>query len=264
MKRISGNMLALIGLIFGLASGLGVVTLKQYLIQEIVQALNEEVATSCKTCSLAYDSFSLSFLTFSGKVTDVQLLDNGEPKLSFDKITATFSIDEILNQKIYLETLILSDGHAEGVGPDSATFKFIQQITSPLPPELQNLPRWRAILNNLEIRNTSLRESFGTSELYGTNLSLFVKRIDDEFVILPELKDLRYRTFLNDAKTEVSELPLGQLTGSIVIEENQAVFNSLRLGRDISTVDLKGAADTSNRQAIDERLADLCVVGDGA
>ena len=246
MKRISGNMLALIGLIFGLASGLGVVTLKQYLIQEIVQALNEEVATSCNTCSLTYDSFSLSFLTLSGKVTDVQLLDNGEPKLSFDKITATFSIEEILDQKIYLETLILSDGHAEGVGPDSATFKFIQQITSPLSPELQNLPRWRAILNNLEIRTTSLRESFGTSELYGTNLSLFVKRIEDEFVILPELKDLRYRTFLNDAKTEVSELPLGQLTGSIVIEENQAVFNSLRLGRDISTVDLKGAADTSN------------------
>jgi hypothetical protein len=211
MKRISGNMLALFGLVLGLVSGLGVVTLKRYIIGEIVQALNEEVAISCKTCSLAYDSFSLSFLTLSGKVTGVKLLEDGAPKLTFDKITATFSVNEILDQKVYLETLVLSDGHADGVGPDSATFRFIEQITSPLPPELANKPRWRAILNNLEIRTTSLRESFGTSELYGHNLSLFVKRIGDEFVILPELKDLRYRFFLNEEKTEVQELPLGQL-----------------------------------------------------
>ncbi len=246
MKRISGNILALIGLILGLGSGLGVVTLKRYLIQEIVQALNEEVSASCKTCSLSYDSFSLSFLTLSGKVTDVKLLDNGVPKLTFEKITATFSINEILDQKVYLETLVLSDGHADGVGPDSATFRFIEQITSPLPPELANKPRWRAILNNLEIRTTSLRESFGTSELYGNNLSLFVKRIGDDFVILPELKDLRYRSFLNEEKTEVVELPLGQLTGSVVIQENQAVFNGLRLGRDKSSVDIKGSADTEH------------------
>ena len=250
MKRISGNILALVGLILGLVSGLGVVTLKRYIIGEIVQALNEEVTTSCKTCSLSYDSFSLSFLTLSGKVTGVKLLDNGTPKLTFDKITATFSVNEILDQKVYLETLTLSDGHADGVGPDSPTFRFIEQITSPLPPELENKPRWRAILNNLEIRTTSLRESFGTSELYGHNLSLFVKRIDEEFVILPELKDLRYRSFLNEAKTEVQELPLGQLTGSVVIKENQAVFNGLKLGRDISTVDLKGAADTARGDAL--------------
>jgi len=250
MKRISGNILALAGLILGLASGLGVVALKRYIIQEIVQALNEEVTTSCKTCSLSYDSFSLSFLTLSGKVTGVNLLDNGVPKLSFDKITATFSINEILDQRIYLETLVLSDGHAEGVGPDSPTFRFIEQITSPLPPELANKPRWRAILNNLEIRTTSLQESFGRSEIYGHNLSLFVKRIGEEFVILPELKDLRYRSFLNEEKTEVSELPLGQLTGSVVIKENQAVFNALKLGRDSSSADIKGASDTEHGDAL--------------
>ena len=243
-------MLALFGLILGLASGLGIITLKRYLIEEIVQALNEEVVASCKTCSLTYDAFSLSFLTLSGKVTDVKLLDGGAPKLTFDKITATFSINEILDQKVYLETLVLSDGHAEGVGPDSATFRFIEQITSPLPPELAQQPRWRAILNNLEIRTTSLRESFGASELFGNNLSLFVKRIGDEFVILPELKDLRYRSFLNKEKTEFSDLPLGQLTGSVVIQENQAVFNGLKLGRDVSSVDIKGAADTAHGDAL--------------
>lgn len=250
MKRISGNVLALIGLMLGLASGLGVVSLKRYLIGEIVQALNEEVAVACPSCSLTYDSFKISFLTLSGRVTDVKLLENEIPKLSFETVTATFNINEILAQKIYLETMVLSDGHADGVGPDSATFRFIEQITSPLPPELQNKPRWRAILNNLEIRQTSLRESFGMSEIYGDNLSLFVKRIGDEFVILPDLDDLRYRSFLNPEKTEVSELQLGQLSGSVVIEENRAVFNSLKLGRDISTVDIKGVSDTAHNDAL--------------
>jgi outer membrane protein insertion porin family len=250
MKRISGNVLALVGLILGLSCGLAVVSLKRYLIGEVVQAINEEVAVACPTCTLTYDSFKLSFLSLSGKVTGVQLLDEGTPKLSFDKITATFNISEILDQKIYLETLILSDGHADGVGPDSATFRFIEQITSPLPPELQNKPRWKAILNNLEIRTTSLRESFGESELYGNDLSLFVKRIGEEFVILPDLEDLRYRTFLNPEKTEVSELQLGQLSGSVVIEANRAVLNSLKLGRDISNVDIKGVSDTSHNDAL--------------
>ena len=250
MKRISGNVLALIGLILGLASGLGVVSLKRYLIGEIVQALTEEVAIACPTCALTYDSFKISFLTLSGKVTGVKLLDNESPRLSFETVTATFNINKIFEQKIYLETLILSEGHVDGVGPDSATFRFIEQITSPLPPELQNKPRWRAILNNLEIRTTSLRESFGMSELYTDNLSLFVKRIDEEFVILPEVKDLRYRSFLNPEKTEVSELQLGQLSGSVVIEENRAVFNSLKLGRDISIVDIKGSSDTLHNDAL--------------
>ena len=38
MKRISGNMLALVGLIFGLVAGIGIVVGKEYLIREIVGA----------------------------------------------------------------------------------------------------------------------------------------------------------------------------------------------------------------------------------
>ena len=52
MKRISGTTLALIGLFFGLSAGLGVVMLKYYIVQEVVDALDEEVkeAASGREC----------------------------------------------------------------------------------------------------------------------------------------------------------------------------------------------------------------------
>jgi len=250
MKRFSGNMLALFGLVFGLIAGSGVVVGKRYLIKEIVGSLNDEVIASCKECSLTYDSLSISFLTLSGRATKVALNERGVPRLSFDEITAHFSIKEILSKKVYLEKLVLSQGVADGVGPDSVTFRFINQITAPLPPERQTADRWRAILNTLEIRTTSLRESFGETELVGSDLALFVKRINDQFVLLPSLPDLRYRSFLNPEKTQHSDLPLGKLSGSIVIEDGRTVFNSLTLGQDLSSFDLKGYADTTNNDQL--------------
>lgn len=250
MKRFSGNLLALIGLLLGIAAGMGIVFLKEYLIGEIVQALNEEVVASCPECTVDYDTFAISFLTLSGRATNVRILEKGTPKLSFPTVTATFSINEILSKKIYLETLVLSDGNADGVGPDSVTFRFIDQITKPLPPELQKKDRWRAILNTLELKSMQLRESFGTSELTGANVGLFVKRIDDTFVLLPDIGDLRYRSFLNDAKTEVNELPLGRVSGSVVIEEGKTLFNSLRVSDNSSVSELKGEADSARNDAL--------------
>lgn len=247
MKRISGNMLALVGLIFGLVAGIGIVVGKEYLIREIVGALEDEVKASCSTCHLDYETFSISLLSRTGRATDVRLLDGNDPRLTFKEITASFSINEILQKRVYIDSLVLSDGHSEGVGPDSVTFRFIDQLTAPLPPEKQIADRWRAILNSLEIRTTTLRESFGTSELYGAEVGLFVKRIGETFVLLPSLGDLRYRTFTNEEHTTYSDLPLGQLSASVVIEDAQTVFNSLKLGRDISSFELKGAADNDDR-----------------
>ena len=59
MKRIKGTTLALIGLFFGLSLGCGVVALKYYLVQEIVDSLDDEVEAACD-CKLVFDSFSLA------------------------------------------------------------------------------------------------------------------------------------------------------------------------------------------------------------
>ncbi len=250
MRRIPGNVLALVGLVLGLSVGLGVVLLKKYLVQEIVQALEEELVIACPNCKLNYETFTINFLSLSGQATNITMEEEGVPRISFPEISATFSIQEILAQKVYLETLVLSDGQVDGVGPDSVMFRFIDQLTKPLPPEQQNKPRWRAILNTLEIKNASIRESFGGSELTGADVGLFVKRIGEHFVLLPSIEDLRYRSFLNPEKTEVKELPLGRVSGSVVIEEGRTLFNSLRLGRDDSVFEMKASADSLNNDAL--------------
>jgi len=148
MKRIKGTTLALFGLFFGLVLGCGVVGIKYYLVQEIVDSLDSEVEASCD-CKLVFDSFSLSFLRLKGRATNVRIVEKGVPRLWFDEITTDVDISEIREKRVYLENLTLSGGTADGVGPDSVMFRFIDQITKPLPPEQQDPDRWRAILNTI-------------------------------------------------------------------------------------------------------------------
>ena len=245
MKRISGTTLALIGLFFGLSAGLGVVMLKYYIVQEIVDALDEEVKNACD-CKLEFDSFSLSFFGRNGRATNVRIVENGVPRLWFDEVTTDVNIDQIREKKVYLENLVLSNGTADGVGPDSVTFRFIDQLTTPLPPEKQKADRWRAILNTLEMRNSRIRESFGSSELLGSGTSLFVQRVEQGFSLRPHIADLRYRSFSKNDPTQITELRLGELSTSIIIEDARTLFDPLRLGRDSSNISLQMAVDTDH------------------
>ena len=101
MKRIPGTTLALAGLLIGISFGLVISLFKEYLINEIVEALEDEVKASCD-CSLSFDSFNLSFTTLSGRAKNVRILEKGVPKLTFDKITATFSLGQITENLVLL------------------------------------------------------------------------------------------------------------------------------------------------------------------
>ena len=186
MKRITGITLALTGLFFGLTAGLGIVGLKYYLVQEIVQALDEEVKAACN-CSLTFDSFSLSFSRLRGRATNVRLLENGVPRLWFDEITTDVNIEEIFEKRVYLENLTLSHGTADGAGPDSVMFRFIDQITTPLPPEKDDPDRWRAILNTLKVENTLLREPLGKSEIVAFKTSMSLRRVGENYELEPHI-----------------------------------------------------------------------------
>jgi outer membrane protein insertion porin family len=245
MKRITGITLALTGLFFGLTAGLGIVGLKYYLVQEIVQALDEEVKAACN-CSLTFDSFSLSFSRLRGRATNVRLLENGVPRLWFDEITTDVNIEEIFEKRVYLENLTLSHGTADGAGPDSVMFRFIDQITTPLPPEKVDPDRWRAILNTLKVENTLLREPLGKSEIVAFKTSMSLRRVGENYELEPHIGELRYRTMSDDHPSEVEELPLGAASAKIVITDSQAIFNSLEVGRDVSRASLKMAVDTDH------------------
>lgn len=240
-KLFRGNTLALIGLFLGLSAGAAILLAKQWLVNEIVTALEEEVVASCD-CSLAFDSISLSFSTLRARARNVRIVERGVPRLSFKTIAARIDLSEIRDKKVHLQNLVLSDGLADGVGPDSVTFRFIDQLTKPLPPEKQRPDRWRVILDRLEVRSSFLRESFGTSEISGSGVSLVVRREGENFTLTPRIEDFRYTSYGETPGAPPQELFLGPLSGSISIEEAETLFKSILLGRNSSRVELSGVA----------------------
>ena len=240
-KLLRGHTLAFIGLFLGLSAGAGILLAKQWLVNEIVTALEEEVVASCE-CSLAFDSLSLSFSTLRARARNVRLVEKGIPRLSFKTITTKVDISEIREKRVHLKDLTLSDGTADGVGPESATFRFIEQLTSPLPPEKDRPDRWRVILDTLEVRNSFLRESFGTSEISGSGVSAKVIRQGEDFLLSPKIADFRYTSYGEKPGEPPQELFLGPLSASITIEDARTLFKSIVLGRDRSLIELSGTA----------------------
>ncbi len=237
--------MALVGLFLGLLVGLSLMLFKQWLVNEIVSALEDEVHAACD-CSLAFDSFDLSFSQLNGRARNIRILEKGKPKLSFKDITAEVDLRQIRERRVSLTRVLLSQGIADGVGPDSVTFRFIDQLTTPLPPEKQRPDRWHVVLETLEVQDSFLREPFDTSEISGSGVSLFVKRIGENFSLLPRIEDLRYTSYGTKSGEPPSELFLGSLSGSLVIEDSKTVFNSISLGRNTSRVDAKADLDTDH------------------
>lgn len=237
--------MALTGLFLGLSVGLVVLLFKHWLVNEIVESLEEEVHAACD-CSLAFDSFSLSFSRPGGRARNVRIMERGVAKLSFKEITARVNLDEIREKKIHLTKVILSSGTADGVGPDSVAFRFIDQLTTPLPPEKQRPDRWRVILDTLEVEDSFLREPFSTSEISGSGVGLLVKRIGDNFELTPRIADFRYTSYGTTPGSPPTEVFLGALMGSVVIEDAKTVFKTLTLGDGGSAVEARAELDTDH------------------
>ena len=250
MKRIlRAQTLAWSGLFCGLIAGIAVLLSKQWLVQQIVSALEEEVQASCD-CSLTFDSLSLSFLTLSGSARNVRIVERGANRLSFKKISVDIDLVEIKDKRIHLKNLTLIGGIADGVGPDSVTFRFIDQLTTPLPPEKQRPNRWRVILDSLFIKQSFLRESFGTSELSGSGVTMKLLRENTTFHLSPSIKDFRYTTYSHDALTPSQELYLGNLQADLTIQNSITSFRSLSLGRAQSSIQAQANSDGRNNHAL--------------
>lgn len=240
MKRFPGHKLAFLGLFAGLAFGLAVTIFKHWLSNEIIDSIEDEVKASCPTCSLAFDTFSLSFSTLTGKATNVRILKEGQVKLSFSELRGAFSIRDIAEKRVYLTSLNLFNGIADGVGPDSVTFKFIDQLTTPLPPELAKPNRWRITLDRLLIHSADFREPLGKNELLGKGFSLLVERRGEAFSLSPKVQSLTYRGFDRLTNQFNQTLPLGDLSAELLIDNGVTTFTDLRVGRDQSGVSIDG------------------------
>lgn len=242
MKK--GILFAILGLIFGAALGLGIRTLEAKLGPILLGSLEDEMKKVCD-CSLAYDSAKVSLITLRAKAKNVRMMSGGKPKLSFDSIKASFGFPNLGAKTFPLTRLELIGGFAQGVSPESETFKFIDSLTQPGAPSAT--PKWHIKLLSLFVRDSKFIEKFSGSSLHGEGLELSLARDEsDNFVLKPSLAKL----FLHDDSPLPGEpetdFPLGQLKSDIYLTEPAANFRNLDLTNGESLI--TGSAKSLNKQ----------------
>jgi outer membrane protein insertion porin family len=228
MRLLGGYKMAVAGLTVGLALGSGVLILKHVLVNLIVSSLTDEVKAACE-CDLRFDSIDLSLLSVSGVLTNARIVEREATKLSFAKITAQGSLKSIRDKTIILSKIDLFDGQASGLSPDSVLYRFIDQLTAPIPPERDRPGRWRVKLKELELHPSVLVEPTGNGEIVARDSVLTVKNDGGVFKLTPSIGSLEIR--LGDANDEnrFEEIRLGKATGLVRLEELETRFDSLRL-----------------------------------
>ena len=228
MKR-KGLTFAVWGLVLGLLLGIVTLALKRYIGSELVAMLAEEVAKSCD-CQFAVDSVDVSIFRRRATATNARIISNGEVALRFRVVQADFNLSELSDHKILITSLILRNGLARGVGEDSATFKFIDYLSAPIPPERDRPDRWRLKLLNLSLRDSQFLEPSGKQTIHATGVSMeMARRPDDTFLLIPTIDDLTLSPANNLTR---SALRIGKISGSVWIKDNTIQFPIVRMLRD--------------------------------
>lgn len=213
-----------IALFFGLLLG-GLIRLEDYLAQQLVGALGDEVHDAIP-CNLEYDDASLSLIRLTGKVTNARIMCNKEPALTFKEVTADFSIAQIFSKRVPITQLTLKDGLARGVGIESATYKFIDYLSTPTPPEKDRPGRWHVILEKLSVINSSFIEDLGANLLTASGVSMEMHYDKDRNAVLkPIINSLNYVIRGKHPRT----MPLGAASSTVTIYDDKTNFDNLLL-----------------------------------
>ncbi len=238
----------MLGLLIGASIGLGVLALKEYIGEQVTGLLEDEVSASCKGCHFAVDSVSVSFLRLRVSATNPRIEKDGKTALSFKRIDVYTSLRHIRDHRIILSRIDLRDGFADGVGPDSPTFQFIDHLTEPLPPERARPDRWRAQLQELRVLNSKLREPFARSDLIGEGVSMEMSKDEHgDFILQPSIETLRVISHRNP---QGPGFRLGKLTSTVKLADAMAQFQAIRLTQGNSSIE--GSALSHNHE--DNRL----------
>lgn len=249
MKSGRGLKMALAGLIVGIGFGLVILAGKSWLSKEIIGALDDEVRASCD-CTFVFDSLDLSFSTLSASMTNPRLLERGKTKLSFASINAKVSLAEITGKMVILSKIDLFDGTADGAGPDSVTFRFIDQLTKPVAPENDRPGRWRVRLEALEVHSSKISEPLRGGSLEAEEVTLLAQRNEDRFVLTPRIGRLSLRLNSSTDPAKFREMLLGGADGSVVLGDDVTKFNSLVIRRDDNRFETNSAVVAKEGDAL--------------
>ena len=209
------KILLFLGLAIGIIIGGGILALESYIGRNLLELMNREVKASCPDCSFEAEATQVSLLTLSAIAENPRILENGESRLSFKKLKLTFGIKELSDKIIMINMLDLYNGHAEGVGPSSAIYRFIEHLIKPLSPEEDSSDRWKLRLQGLRVFDSSFSEKLSTGEFHGEGLGLLMEYGEDEvYVLHPVANSLGFR-----AKRGL-DLDFGRIAGKLRLPED--------------------------------------------
>lgn len=230
MKSKRGYKMAIAGLIVGLLVGIGIITSKEWLKREIIDALDDEVRAACD-CTLTFDSLDISYLTLSASVSNPRILEKGVSKLSFQRIHAKVSLEEITSKRVLLTKVDLLGGVADGAGPDSVMFRFVDHLTKSTPPELDRPGRWKVKLIALELFSTKLTEPLRGGSIEANGVTMMANRMGDRFILKPRIGSLALRLNSSEDASKYREIDLGSASTTVALDDEVTRFRGLSLGR---------------------------------
>jgi outer membrane protein insertion porin family len=223
-------------LLIGICVGL-YLRAEDYAAKEMLNLLADEVRDGTGGCQLEYKKASLSLTTLNAKAQDVSVLCNGKVALRFDQILLNASWRSIFSKVVEFDDLRLIKGKAFGVSPKSATYKFIDYLTSP-SPEGSKPPLIKILLHKLSVEESSFEEELGRNLLVADGFRMSLHYDENRDAILkPFISKLDY---VIRRPNQQSSLPLGEAKGDIKITDEQTQIENFIVNRDGSQVSANG------------------------
>jgi outer membrane protein insertion porin family len=214
---------ALVSMIFGALLGIGIIVVKVIIKKELV-AMLDDMARRGAGCSFEYDRINISLSTLKARAYNPRIVCEGRAMFGFKELEAKFGLKKIRENEVMLKSLKLTNGFSVGALADSPTFKFIDFLVAPIPPERDYPGRWKMRLYNLELRRGSFTEQLGDARLVGRGIALDLDRTtDNNFILKPKINRLAYKT---NGETSAA---LSAIMAEIGLYDDKVTFKDISL-----------------------------------
>lgn len=238
------------GLGMGVLAGAVLLIIKWFIAQQLIVLLDDMAQASCENCHFRIDSIEFSLSSLKAKGTNARIEQGGVPKFQFNALTAEFSLRHYEKNIALLENLTLADGRADGIGPGTVAFRFIDFLTSPPRPDRAIKSSWHLKLLSLSVLNTTITEPLKNgSILCGEKVNVFLSRnSDDTFSLQPTAS----RLYISTLKNTIYEL--GKLHGHVLISHGVVNLQPIVLTPDNSEISISGAIATHEHTTVDAKV----------
>jgi outer membrane protein insertion porin family len=237
--------LALSSLILGALIGVGIIGVKAIIKKELVEML-DDMARRGAGCSFGYDRITIRLSTLKARAVNPRIVCDGRAMFGFKDLEAKFGLDNISQNEVMLKNLKLTKGFSIGATAESPTFKFIDFLVAPLPPEEDYPGRWKLRLYNLQLKRGSFSDNIGSSKVLGRGISLDLNRTpDDDFILVPKINKLIFRSDNNPDQV------ISKISTRLDLLDEKFAFNDISLESSLNT--LLGQLEFSRSEGRDIR-----------